>query len=313
LYAPRHGYSGELVQKHGKAILKLEGDNVQADSVTIGLADELKVTVSIEGGTNLTVEPIRQITPSSDWHERRRSDVDKVFSSNGSSRWQQSFYIDSLKLGDVPLPIALLRFRDPPGRPDAQTIKWTPITVHVTTEIRNHELSQLRDIAPPEELPPKPSWLPTIFLGLGVGLLVCLLVGAGVLLRRHALHERPVSLEQWAHTELQAVVRTKLDEQNDLNGCHLGLSNVFRRYLEMRFQLAASARTTAELLTLIRDNNLIADALRDDIFKVLRRCDLVKFARAKPTEDECRELAKRIRIFIDQIASPPRRSLEAKE
>jgi hypothetical protein len=69
------------------------------------------------------------------------------------------------------------------------------------------------------------------------------------------------------------------------------LADVLRTFVERRYGLPATKRTTGEL-------SAAESAVAGGVVPVLERCDLAKFAAAPPTADECRELLARARAVV---------------
>lgn len=68
------------------------------------------------------------------------------------------------------------------------------------------------------------------------------------------------------------------------------VSDTVRLYLEERFDFRAPERTTEEFLRELSATNLLTDAQKESLGRFLESCDLVKFAKYEPGENELREL-----------------------
>ena len=68
------------------------------------------------------------------------------------------------------------------------------------------------------------------------------------------------------------------------------VSDTLREYLEERFDLHAPDRTTEEFLEELGSSMTLDDSQKRQLGNFLTQCDLVKFARAEPTEPELRAL-----------------------
>jgi len=295
-------FAGQIEQKKGKATLRLEAEHVDEGAITLGLSDQIKLTLNIQGNAELSIEPLRQITPSRDWHEIKRSRADKTPRPDGSYEWRQSFELDPLKPGELSLPFAPLRFRDSPGDASWREIQWTPVLVHVTTQVPNLDLSSLRSIAPLEEPPGDPSRHGIIALGIASLFLAGLLIGAGEFLRRRIRDKPAVPAHVWALKELQSLEALSSESHADLHAFHLRLSNILRRYFELRFQLPGFTRTTVEFLELLQRDSTLSEDQREAAGTILHECDLVKFARATPEMAQCRNLLTATRSLVEQTA-----------
>lgn len=90
------------------------------------------------------------------------------------------------------------------------------------------------------------------------------------------------------------------------------VSDVLRVYLEERFGLRAPEQTTEEFLANIRNTGTLDVKQQELMEDFLNRCDLVKFARAEPTEQELRGLLDAAELLIEQTEPaewPPKREM----
>lgn len=154
------------------------------------------------------------------------------------------------------------------------------------------EIRQLRDITGIEEVPPAPAarWWP---IGLGAGLAILCLGAAGWLGWKLARRRRPVTLppEQWALAELDKVEALRLPEAGQVERYHTLLSDIVRRYLELRFGLHASRQSTEEFLAGMEQAPELSAPQRQQLRSFLQHCDLAKFARAGFSPEDCQAVA----------------------
>ena len=68
------------------------------------------------------------------------------------------------------------------------------------------------------------------------------------------------------------------------------VSDIVRFYLEERFDFRAPERTTEEFLRELGETNLLLPEQKESLGNFLESCDLVKFAKYEPGENELREL-----------------------
>jgi hypothetical protein len=285
-------------QKKGPGEVIVTGTNPDADQVEVALSGSLSITVRIEGAASMQVEPVQAVTASNQWKERRRqSPLEKQ--SDDRKLWEQEFALEPQRVGEVLLSLAPLRYRENANE-SWQTIVWDPIPVKVTTEITQADPKELRDIPPPES--ESRSGGDHLWLGWAVGGLILAAVGVAgwAFNRRLQRGKPPVSPERWAMKELDRIRGMGLADDNYGIKQHALVSDVLRRYLELRFQLKAPGKTTMELLaTLQQGGHLTAPqfaVLRD----ALDRSDLAKFARVCPTSEECSQLDNLVRTLISE-------------
>jgi hypothetical protein len=146
--------------------------------------------------------------------------------------------------------------------------------------------TDIRDIAPPIEIPSGLAWL-------WWTLAVIALLGIVVwLLRWWKQQQTRIA----AAPPLPAHVRARLRLQEALTLIGqpkpfvIAVSDAARAYLEERFNFRAPERTTEEFLYELQRSDLLTGEQKDSLGGFLSGCDLVKFARYEPGEPELREL-----------------------
>ena|ERR1700733_12621516 len=146
--------------------------------------------------------------------------------------------------------------------------------------------NDIRDIKPPVDIPNYWMWL---WIALGALAVLTLLVLAW----RH-LHKRMTQVSN--ESPMPAHVRAKQKLQEALafiaqpkSFCIL-VSDTVRAYLEERFNFRAPERTTEEFLHELRGTDLLLPDQKESLGNFLAGCDLVKFAKYEPRENELREL-----------------------
>jgi hypothetical protein len=165
------------------------------------------------------------------------------------------------------------------------------------------DLGKLRDITGVEQVPeppPEPPWPVWLWL------VPAWLLAGGLpvwLWRRRRREAPPPPADQWALAEIKRIEGLRLSGNGDVERYHTLLSDVVRRYLELRFQLPASQQTTPEFLQATAASGLLAPEQQALLGGFLERCDLAKFARAGFSADECRQAAETARTFVQETAA----------
>jgi hypothetical protein len=168
------------------------------------------------------------------------------------------------------------------------------------------DAGELHDITSIEEVPPgppRPHWQ-LWALGFGGAVLVGGLALAGWgLVRRRVRAATIVPPEQSALAELAHLETLELPASGQFERYHTLLSDVMRRYLELRFGFHAPEQTTAEFLQSARQSPHLTAEQQAMLRGFLERCDVVKFAGVGSTIDECRTAAAMARTFIEQASA----------
>jgi hypothetical protein len=169
------------------------------------------------------------------------------------------------------------------------------------------DVSSLRDVTGierPPPPPPRPRWPLALALALAVVVSLNLVFLGRKLARWRARRKADVPPDRWALTELDRVEALALPSAGEVEQFHRLLSDVVRRYLEMRFGVHAPQQTTPEFLAAMRHSPQLPAALQALLQDFLERCDLAKFARAGFSPSDCQEAAGMARAFVLQTTRP---------
>ena len=176
-------------------------------------------------------------------------------------------------------------------------------TVAVTiASVLPDSMKDVRALKPPETFPNYWAWLvPAIVL-----LVVILAWLAWKLARRlRRLHEAlPPPLPPWEEA-LGALDRLPWRDwlgDGQFKRLYYALSEILKRYLERRYGFDAVEQTTTELLASMRAQKL---PMRDEISRFFARCDLVKYAKTVPPEDEAERALEQLRDFVLKTTPAP--------
>jgi len=152
---------------------------------------------------------------------------------------------------------------------------------------------QLDDIRPPYFYLHSWFWL---WIALGILAVLALIVLAWILFRpRH-----PLSAKSAYDLTLEKLekARALLREDNAMPYAIL-VSEAVRTYLGLRFHSPSTRRTTEEFLRQMEADRSTPLAEHSDLLRdFLRSCDLVKFARYKPTLTELEQVQHRATTFV---------------
>jgi hypothetical protein len=144
-----------------------------------------------------------------------------------------------------------------------------------------------------------PYEIPLTFMEILPYIVVGLLLIAMVLLYIRYLHKKRQSVESapkpdipsvpahiWALGELDELVREKLWQQGKVKLYYSRLTDIIRRYIELRYSIPAMEQTTEEIVRDFRSHGAISDNILAELENLLKLADLVKFAKWKPIPEE---------------------------
>ncbi len=164
--------------------------------------------------------------------------------------------------------------------------------------------ADIRDLAPLEEFPR--DWRPILLLA-GAALAVLAAIFAVVWWRRHRTRPRVVAPPEAAHVlairALDALRARALPQAGAFKEFYSALSDVVRTYLEQRFALRAPEMTTEEFLQAATRGGRLERPHRELLGDFLVECDLVKFARHVPTQEQCERAFTAARRFVDETSA----------
>jgi hypothetical protein len=151
----------------------------------------------------------------------------------------------------------------------------------------------IRDIRGPKALPA--SWVVPAALAAAIVVALC----AYIVWRRRHRHIRPRTLTLSERT-LQRLDSTRaLMRPDAARAFGIAASDVIRDYIEQRFEVVATQRTTEEFLqALLQNSNEVLARHRSLLAEFLQQCDFVKFAGDSLTVTDMEALFQSARRFV---------------
>ena len=191
-----------------------------------------------------------------------------------------------------------------PGEPAARTVSTNPVVLTVRT-VPVDTSKDIRDLKPPMSIPMS---LAEILSYAGAGVLFAALVYFGWRLwkRRKARKSGepgfvppPRPAHEIAFEQLALLKEKKLWQQGHLKQYYSEATEIFRRYLENRYAMQAMEETTDEILAGLRKLRF-PEEMSGTAERILRRADLVKFAKFEPGIADHEEMITVIHDFVDR-------------
>ena len=206
----------------------------------------------------------------------------RVEGRNRSERW---YDLRADLTGSYLLPAVRLPYTDPEGR--EQVAETPQIFVEIESTL-NPEAGKddIRDIKP---LVPIRREIPWTWILSGAGAFLLLGAGVGLLLMRRRRRRRLEVLlppEEIALRDLEHLEATGLLEEERYREYVFGLSLIFRRYVERKYNIPAAEQTTEELLAHLRTTRRLDGSTKEMARSFLEETDPIKYRGLDPRTEE---------------------------
>jgi hypothetical protein len=287
---------------------------ITADKEAISIAENVLLTVEAETEDGYEAELPRFGDRLGEFGIRDYREFPSRLTSGGKVFSSKVYTLEPFLSGDYTIAPMQVRFRKKTGgsageggnstadTPWEHEIRTEEITIKVSSllEKEQKELS-LHPIKGPVGLPAEPPSLLAILAVLGAAVLIA--GGASFLFRqRKATNpnaEPPLPAHELAYRQLQAILDERLIEVGEFKLFFSKISDILRSYIEGRFGIHAPRRTTEEFLSDISRNAPFSRDHRVLLVEFLQNCDLVKFAKHLPSQEEVAKAVDSCRAFID--------------
>jgi hypothetical protein len=299
--------TGEAVGQNTKVIAR-----ASVDSTTFRIGDVIHIRVVMRHPAGSTFRPILGDTVNGFWVLERQPMVQP-----NDSVTTTGFAVSSYTPGRTVFPS--IEFASAIPGDTARTILTNPL-VFTIAAVAIDTTKDIRDLKPPLSIP---LTLAEILLVVGIVLAIFAVgyFGYRYWKRRKALKaagEEGVAPARPAHViafeQLALLKEKKLWQQGLIKQYYSEVTEIFRRYLEDRYALQAMEETSDEILSGLQKLRF-PDGMVSDAEKILRRADLVKFAKYQPALPEHEEIFTVVHDFVDktkivQMAPVPQEELK---
>ena len=188
-----------------------------------------------------------------------------------------------------------------------------PDPADATNAVAPAEIPDIRPLKDVVDIPTGNEWVWWLFVAAAA------LVIAGVIawFVRRSLAKRSEQLAPLPPSAPHVVAWERLQRALDLiheaEWFCIEVSHIIRVYLEERFSLHAPDRTTEEFLLELQSSRHLAGEQKQLLANFLSECDMVKFARAEPPEQELRSLHETASRLVGETQPSLHEEIEAEE
>jgi hypothetical protein len=257
-------------------------------------------------------------------YEVRMPKVDKVLENFGIVDWNNMgsrldennnvastyrYRLEPFLSGKYEVPAFTFEFYDVNSVEDKKyELSSEPLEVEVTSLLgEQREELVIEDIEDVVEMPQEASlwWIWLLIISF-----IAAAAGGWILLRRKRVAKlirifKPA--HEIAYDRLKALVQENLVEAGKIKEFYERISSILRHYIEHRFDLRAPERTTEEFLAELKYTDVLSVSDKESLEEFLTHCDLVKFAKHRPTTEQIQQAFDLVKEFIEKTKSDERR------
>lgn len=280
------------------AMAATQGDGVSvrasADKKAVFIGETIRYTIDAASRRDLEVQwPVFKDGKIGDFEikDSGRQEKKGFFGGRVYRRW---YTIAGYLIGKHDLPALDVNYRRTGAR-DWSKKAANKIVISVVSVLpKGAKISDIRDIKGPIHLFEMP------WFWIGLAAILFGLIGLGIFITKkiqERLRIRPP--HEIALKEL-ASIREFLSKSGDVKEAYFRVSGCERSYIEARFDMAAPEMTTEEFLASLHESAGLSDSQKGLLREFLEACDMVKFARYMPKQEEVDSVFDTATHFIDE-------------
>jgi len=215
----------------------------------------------------------------------------------------RKYRLEPMITGDAALPALSFEYVAK-GSEEAETVETAEIIVKVASVLG--DAAQEATVADIEDVVVMQDYSALIWV-LAITAGVVILAAAVVIKRKRSkllVDERILkAAHEIALERLKTLQDSDLASSGRLKVFYEQVSNILRYYIEDRFTLKAPERTTEEFLAELKYDYVLSAGDKESLEQFLRHCDLVKFAKHQPTDQQVKLTVDLVKDFIDRTKS----------
>jgi len=278
---------------------------VKADRGEVTIPEQLTFTIVVESelGVDVTIPDAGEVL--GDFAVVKATDAEPT-SDDLAQRRERVLTLESAVPGPCEIPAITVAFAD--RRPKADGSQNTYEDKATTEPIRVTVRQALADVKGPVSLP-LPLRYKLLLWGLGVVAAMAAVALAARWWRRRrerTARETPwarrLIAHEWALAELDKLAAEHLVERGLVQEFYYRINGLLRRYIELRFGLAAGEQTSEEFIRALQREASFDSQHKEVLKRFVEACDPVKYARHRPERSEIDWVHKTAREFVLETA-----------
>lgn len=279
---------------------------VKVNRDTLALSDLLRVELDAEIESGYSVEFPKLSDSLTQFKILDDQYLGKKLGANNKITISHRYRLEPLLPGDCVLPALEFTFQKDGQDPNSiarNRLTTEPVEIHVTKTIPDDPNQSIADIEDVVEMPGQYlKWLIAAIVAAAIGLGIW--IGLRLRPKKAAIvHKVYKSAHQIAFDMLKELSEEKLVEQGRVKEFYEKLSFCLRQYIENRFRLRAPEQTTEEFLEELRKSDFLKPEYKQELKRFLEHCDLVKFAKYSPDNDQINQSLTMAGQFVENTKS----------
>lgn len=278
-------------------IAKAEEVKIKAelDSAVILIGDQVRLQLEVEYPEGISVFfPVPGDTLSEFVEIIDRQPLDTNILDGDRQRVMQEYIVTSFDTGhhEIPPFELILKYND-----ITDTVQSNPTILHVFTIPKLDSIMQALqgpiDIKPPMEAPVSLKEVAPWILGslLAAGLIFLIFYALRRKRNNQPIFAFPQKPKEPAHVialrKLDMVKEEKIWQEGKTKQFYSEVTDALREYIENRFEITALEQTSDETIALFKEHkNLLDQTTFNNLERILKNADLVKFAKYEPLPDD---------------------------
>jgi hypothetical protein len=273
---------------------------------TIALSDLLLVELDAEIDSGYSVLLPKLSDNLTQFKILDDQDLGKKLGANNKIIASHCYRLEPLMPGDCTLPALQLAFQkqgQDPNNATQDSLSTEPLAIHVTTTVAADPNQSIADIENVVEMPGQYlRWLVAAAIAAAIGLGIW--IGLRFRPKKAAVVQKVYKpAHEIAFEMLKKLSEEKLVEQGRIKEFYEKLSFCLRQYIENRFRLRAPEQTTEEFLEELKKSDFLKPEYKQELKRFLEHCDLVKFAKYSPDNDQINQSLTMARQFVENTKS----------
>jgi hypothetical protein len=267
--------------------------SAEVNKTTAGIGDKIEYTITVNAPKDYEVD-----LPS--FGENLADFSVKDFSSDKggffSTTYTQKYILDIYETGSFTIPGSLIKYRENSSAEWKELLTNELIITVQSLLSESEQSSGIKDIKGPYSM----NNLIILVIIAVAGIITAFII---YMKKKKAAKEivvPPKPAHETALKALKELMEKEYIKRGNIQGYYFELSNIVRHYLEDRFSMQAPEMTTEEFLVLLRNTDKLNSDQKDLLREFLAHCDLVKFAKHLPEENEIESSYEHAVRLIDQ-------------